>query len=367
VNDVRRVTLLAAVLWIGLHLTEALLYAEEHRSAPFLGLGVTLALLIAITSLAPLIAPQPTALTGRQGLALVVAATGMVLCVHPFLTPEGLASYANWPMGEIGVLVATLVLRECVRCAVVATTVVVVSNAVAVWNAHQVDPSIGWVEGLFLSVPPLTWLLGSLGIRAVLRRGAILREAYVRRGFTFADEERLRRAVRSADEARREELRTRVEPLLRRVEAEGATSRLRTEARLAAEDLRDTLKAGSLLTSALRDHIAEARARGVRVLVSSAPSPDEHEEPVVVTHTRALLQRVLAEAELGTTLSCRTTRRPSVTLLLVRAPTPRETARIRSVLEDALDRLGAGDAAVDALLEEYDGELLLELRQGHDD
>jgi hypothetical protein len=219
------------------------------------------------------------------------------------------------------------------------------------------------MQGLFLSVPPLTWLLGSLGIRTVLKRGAVLREAYVRRGFSFADEERLRRAVREADDARREELRTRVEPLLRRVEEEGGTSRLRTEARLAAEDLRDTLKARSLLTSSLRDQIADARARGVRVIVSSAPADRDDAEPALVDRTRELLDLLLAEVELGTTLSCRATRRPPVTVLLVRAPTARETARVRGVLETSLRALESSEGHVAALLEEYDGELLLELRQ----
>jgi hypothetical protein len=284
----------------------------------------------------------------------------MVTCVHPFLTAEGLASYANWPMGEVGVLVATLVLRECVSCAVAAALVVVASNGLAMWAA----PTLGWVQVLSLSVPPLTWLFGSLAIRSVLERGAVLREAYVRRGFTFADEERLRRAVQEADDARREELRTRVEPLLRRVQEEGATPRLRTEARLAADDLRDLLKARSLLTRSLRDQIADARARGVRVTVSSAPAEGQDAEPALVDRTRDLLELLLAEAELGTALSCRTTRHPPVTMLLVRAPTTQETARVRRVLETSLRGLGRSEDQVAAVLEEYDGELLLELRQG---
>jgi hypothetical protein len=260
-------------------------------------------------------------------------------------------------MGQVGVIVASLVLRECISCAVATTGVVMASNAVAVGAA----PGIGWIQGLFLAVPPLTWLLGSLAVLTVLRRGAALREAYVRRGFTFADEERLRRAVREADEARREELRLRVEPLLRRVAEEGATSRLRTEAHLAAEELRDSLKARSLLTRSLRDQIAGARSSGVRVMVSSAPGADA--EPALLRATRALLARVLEESEVGTTVSCRTTGRPGASLLLVRAPTERETARVRRVLEEALAEVSGPDGPVTALLEEYDGELLLELRR----
>ncbi|GAA1920116.1 hypothetical protein [Nocardioides marmoribigeumensis] len=357
-TDVRRVTLLAALLWISLHLTEAVLYADEHRSAPLLGVAILLAVVLAGASLTPLISSQPATLDLRRGSVLVVGAAAMALCVHPFLTPAGLAGYANWPMGEIGVLVATLVLRECVSCALATTVVVVASNTVAV----GLTPTVGWMQGLFLSVPPLTWLLGSLGIRSVLRRSADLREAYVRRGFTFADEERLRRAVQGADDARREELRSRVEPLLRRVEREGGTSRLRTEARLAAEDLRDTLKARSLLTRSLRDQISDARARGVRVTVSSGPATDAA-EPALLDHTRELLELLLAEAELGTTLSCRTTSGPPVTMLLVRAPTARETDRIRRVVETSGRLLERSQGGLRAVLEEYDGELLLELRQ----
>ena len=359
-NDVRRVTLLAAALWISLHLVEALLFAEEHTDHRMLGLGMTLAVLVAVASLAPLMSAEPAALDRRRGLALVLATAAMVVCVHPYLTPEGLTGYANWPMGEVGVLVATLVLRECLSCAVATTTVVVCSNALAIWAAHQTDPSVGWVQALFLSVPPLTWLLGALGIRTVLRRGALLREEYARRGFTIADEERLRLAVRAADTSRRRELRTRVEPLLRQVEAEGATARLRADARLAADDLRDTLKARSLLTGPLRDHIAEARSRGVRVTVSSAPTGGQDADPVLLARTRGLLELLLAAAGPGTSLSCRTTRRPHGSVLLVRAPTPHGSARLRRVLQEAL--AAPPDDGVHALLEEHDGELLLELR-----
>ena len=198
-TDVRRVTLLAAALWIGLHLTEALVYVGEHRRPPVLALGLVLAVLLAIASLGPLVSSQPAQLTRGQGVLLVLGASAMTLCVHPFLTADGITTYANWPMGEVGVLVATLVLRECLWGAVLTASVVITSDAVAVWAIHQDDPSVTWVQGLFLSVPPLTWLLAALGIRAVLRRGALLREEYSRRSFTFSDEERLRAEVPDLD------------------------------------------------------------------------------------------------------------------------------------------------------------------------
>lgn len=360
-NDVRRVTLVAAALWVSLHLTEALLFRQEHRSPAMLGVGMVLAVVISVASLAPLMSARPATLDPRGELALVLAATAMVLCVHPFLTPKGLTGYANWPVGEIGVLVATLVLRDSLRGAVATTVVVVLSNGIAISAAHHGHRSVGFVQVLFLSVPPLTWLLGALGIRTVLRRGALLREEYVRRGFTFADEERLRLAVRTADETRRLELRNRVEPLLHRVEVEGATTGLRAEARLVADDLRDSLKARSLLTGPLRDHVGEARARGVRVTLSSAPDAGQSADAVLLDRTRSVLELVLAEADPGYAISCRTTRRPPVSLLLVRAPTWLGTERMRRVLYASIST--APDDGMHALLEENDGELLLELRQ----
>jgi hypothetical protein len=362
VTDVRRVTLLAAVLWIGLHLTEALVYAHEHRNPPVLALGILLAALVAFASLGPLFSSEPAELTRGRGFLLVLGATATMLCVHPFLTPAGLITYANWPMGEVGVLIATLVLRECLWGAVLATAVSITSNAVAVWGVHQGDASVGWVQGLFLSVPPLTWLLASLGIRAVLRRGARLREEYSRRSFTFTDEERLRAEVRAGDEARRRELRTRIEPLLGRVAQEGATPELRAQARLAAQDLRDTLKARSLLTAELRDHIATARARGVRVTVSTAGT-DTAARPSLVIHARELLELALARAETGATLSCRVVHDPPSALLLVRSATTERTDQVRELLQTSLRTLRRADPALDAVLEEHDGELLLELRE----
>ena len=106
-------TLLAASLWVALHLTEAVRNADQHRSTVALTVAVVLALALAGFALAPLLssrAPQP--LDPRVGGVVAAAAAAMVLCVHPFLTPDGLSGYANWPMGEIGVLVASLVLRE---------------------------------------------------------------------------------------------------------------------------------------------------------------------------------------------------------------------------------------------------------------
>jgi hypothetical protein len=362
VTDVRRVTLLAAALWIGLHLTEAVAYAGEHRSPPLLALGILLAVLVAAASLGPLFSSQPAALTRGQGLLLVLGATAMTLCVHPFLTADGIRTYANWPMGEVGVLNATLVLRECLWGAALTAWVVIASNAVAVWALHQDDPSVGWVQGLFLSVPPLTWLLASLGIRAVLRRGALLREEYSRRSFTFSDEERLRAEVRAGDDARHRELRTRVEPLLGRVAEEGATPELRAQARLAAQDLRDMLKARSLLTAELRDHIATARARGVRVTVSTAGTEPEV-RPSLVAHARELLELALARAEHASTVSCRVTHDPPTALLLVGSASTQEIDQVRELLQTSLRSLRRADPSLDAVLEEYDGELLLELRE----
>lgn len=357
-TGVRRMTLLAASLWVALHLTQAVHHADQHRSDVALAVALVLALGLSAFALAPLLSPRtPEALDPRVGGVVTAASVLLVLCVHPFLSASGLSGYANWPMGLSGVLVASLVLREGAGWAAATAVVVVTGNAVAVGAA----PGVGWVRGLSLAVPPLTWLLGSLAIRAVLRRSAVLREAYVRRGFTFADEERLRRAVREADEVRRHELRSRVEPLLRRVAEQGADETLRAEARLAAEDLRDSLKARSLLTRSLRDQVGAARARGVTVVVSSAHDADEQAEPALIGATRTLLERVLVSAVPGTTVSCRTTVRPDATLLLVRAPDETETARAHTLLDEALHEIE--EPSVAALLEEYDGELLLELRR----
>ena len=126
-------------------------------------------------------------------------------------------------------------------------------------------------------------------------------------------------------------------------------------------DLRDSLKARSLLTGQLRDHVGEARARGVRVTLSSAPDAGQSFDAVLLDRTRSVLELVLAEADPGYAVSCRTTRRPPVSLLLVRAPTWLGTERMRRVLYASIST--APDDGVQALLEEHDGELLLELRQ----
>jgi hypothetical protein len=365
VTDVRRVSLVAALLWVGLHLGQALVYADEHRHPAVLLVAVAIAILIAGATLVPLVSPEPAELSLPSGLALVGAAVVMLLCVHPWLTPEGVAGFANWPTGEIGILVATLVLRDRVECGVLAALAAVVSNAVAVLTIGHDDPAGGWLPALLLAAPPLTWLFGSLGVRAVLRRDLLLREAYVQRAFGFADEERLRAAVTSADTARRRELLGRIEPLLERVVVQGATPSLRAEASASAQDLRDTLKARSLLTRALRDTIAAARARGVRVTVSSdLDRHDEHDQDDgtawLLHATRGVLESVLLQVGSGTAVSCRTTTGPPSTVLLVRPPATHRTADVRRVLESATAAVRR--AGRDVLLEEHDGEVLLELR-----
>lgn len=357
-TDVRRVTLVAAALWLALHLAQALFYADVHARPALLAVAIVLAAVTSTVAVLPLLSETTPATHPLTSALLVAGGVAVSACVTPFLAPAALLTSANWPNGGVGLVVAALVLRRCIPCAAVLTAALVGISTAAVAH-HEDDPALTWLDAGWLAVSPVTWFLGAVGVELVLRRGARLREEYVRRGDTFDHEAHLRSRVSAADAERHRELRQRALPILARIAAEGSTPRLRAEAHLTAEALRDGLKARSLLTQALRDEIAEARARGVRVTVSTT-MPDTDEEPPLLLRTREVLGRLLAEAELGSTVSCRYTVEPLAAVLLVGAPTARETSRLKEVLAEVSS--GPREGRLSVSLEEYDGEVLLELR-----
>ncbi len=343
-TSVRRVTLIAAVIWILLHLSHAVVFSGQHRQPVLLVLAVVLALTADAVALAPLFKEQEPRLEPVLGMLLAGSAVVVTAGVTPFLTPHGLVGYANWPMGGLTVLVAALTIRSCLPAALLAATGMIAVNAISVWRVHAAHPDIGLTDALLLSVPVVTWLTGALAVRSLVARSQEMTEAYRRRQLDTEAQALATRAVREADDQRRADLRTRVLPLLERLaERPGPlTDRDRTEASAVAQSLRDDLRARSLLTPRLREQIVAARARGVRVSLSSDRGPSEDDDALLVL-VRDILADLLGTLPDHTSLTCRITSQPDpVCVLVVGEIAPDQAQR---VADRVLARTGAVPAA----------------------
>jgi len=112
-TPLRRACLIAATIWVGLHLFLAAAYAADHRSLPVLVLATIVASTATGVALRPLFlsaaSPSPWPV---ETWGLAAAPAGTALLVAPFLGVDGITGYANWPMGGMCVVIAALVFRR---------------------------------------------------------------------------------------------------------------------------------------------------------------------------------------------------------------------------------------------------------------
>jgi hypothetical protein len=358
-SQVQLVTLTAACAWIALHAGHALVFMGDN-SAPLLMLALLLAALAAhAVALAPLLRQQEPRLDRVTGLLLASTAVGVAAGVQPFLTPEGLTGFANWPMGLMGVLIAALSMRHRAGCAALAALGMTSVNTVAFWQAAPHHTSISVTEAVYLGVPPLTWWLGSLGVRSLLDRSETMVEQYRRRHLDFDAEAAITQALRESDAVRRTDLRARVLPLLQRL-AEGSgpvDEQSRAEAQRIAASLRDDLKARSLLTNWLRDLVAQARDRGVQVSLSCDAELVTDEGRRLLELTRASLTESLPLLGDGVSVTCRVTGGPPAAVLVVNTVDPATVARIGA----GIRRVGDVTGDVEVTVEEIEDGVMVHL------
>jgi hypothetical protein len=273
-TTLRQACLVAAVLWVGMHLWHGFMYLDRH-AVPALGvLALCLGAAVSLWAAAPLV-------TGRAPLgqpsALVVAVAGVAvaLLVCPFLDGAGVRSYANWPPGGLGVLIAALVMRGRPRHAfglAGATCVIVIACVI---RTAGFDPV--WCASL--CVPPALWLGSALLVRRSLDRASAVVSRY-----TVAAAEATRHMRDSMTRElnarmRRDDLEREVLPLLHRL----ATTHTLTSSQMDAcahlgQQLRDDLGARYLLDAELREVLATARAHGtsVRIMDDRADPGEGH-------------------------------------------------------------------------------------------
>ena len=359
-SSVQMVTLAAACAWIATYTAYAIAFHEDNRRPWLMAVVLVLALTADAVALAPLFTHKKPHLD--RGLAVLLAVTAIVVAagVVPFLAPQGLSGYANWPIGGMCVLIAALAMRHRGGAAALAVLGLTTVNTVSVWRASSEDPAIvGAPSGTFLAVLPFTWWLAALAVRLMLDRSQAMVEEYRRRQVGLAAEALLSGAVRESEDQRRLDLRAQVLPLLERL-AQGSgpvDSASRAEATRVATSLRDDLRARSLLTRSLRELVASARDRGVWVSLSCDPGLTSESAHELVTLARVALTGVLPALGQSATLTCRVTSCPPAALLVVNGVGAETVAE----LADALRATATGIPGAALTLDDLDQELVAHL------
>lgn len=309
---VNRACLVTGALWLSMHVWHGLLFLDR-RSVPALGL-VALGLCVAATAYAasPLVTGRLTLSSGKA-VALVAAGLTSAGLVLPFLDARAMQSYANWPVGALGPLLAALVMR---RRPGWALALALGFCALIVVVAYHDDAATSWDISMCFS--PLFWL-----------GAAVL----VRRIFDWTDaaiggyDETERQARQSAEvtaareqvaNARRLELRRDVIPLLERIAAgEPLPDVERETCGVLAARLRDDLRARVILSSEVKRLLTDARRAGTRVKVL-----DDRDIPVddgVARDARRLIQATI-EHLVGAEVTYRISADGTAITLVARAP-----------------------------------------------
>lgn len=262
----RLAALLIAVLWVGLHVSIALLHLSDTRAPmlDLLALGAVAGL--SAWGLSPLV-------TGRRAMSSVgawvyaVGAGLFPLLVCPFVVPGEVLDVASWTPGMLGLLAAVLVLRDRLAPAVLVTvlgTAVIVASYLFASTRH----GSGLLASAVLTCAlPAAWLAASWGCRTLATRtGATIAGYWAAEAEARVQEASARGATRLA-EARRAELVEVARPLLQRIAAQRdlLDAAFRARCRAVEQQLRDDLMARALIDPRVRGSVRAARRRGVVV------------------------------------------------------------------------------------------------------
>lgn len=263
-SRLQQACLSAAVMWVGMHLWHGWTSLDRH-AAP--GLGVA-ALVIAASASAWAASPL---ITGRDELSRATASVqalmgvAVTVMVLPYLDTAGIRSYADWPAGGLGVLIAALVMRGR-RAHAGALTGFVCS--VIVVRVTQTAGAIDPVWSLSLCVPPLLWLGATALVRHVFDRASSAVQLYAA-AETQAEERADAASRREADASdRRRALEREALPLLRELAASCSITReLARSCEQLELRLRDDLRGHAVLDADIRRLLHNARAAGTIVSV----------------------------------------------------------------------------------------------------
>jgi hypothetical protein len=262
-TQLQRACLLGAILWTGMHSWHAVVHLHTHP-VPSLAISAIVLCGIATTFAAAPLVTGHERLSNRAALVLASAGAVVALLVAPFLTGPDVRSYANWPAGGLGVLIAALVLRRRVRYAIALAGASCAVIVLAVIRTGGWDPA--WITSL--CIPPLLWLGSSILVLWIFDRSATAVDGYMSATSKAELLGRISAAREESATRHRSELTGDVIPVLRRLSvssAIGADTAAQC-ARLEAE-LRDRLRAGNLLTAPVRRLIADLRSSGASISV----------------------------------------------------------------------------------------------------
>ncbi|CAN5197091.1 hypothetical protein BH09ACT12_BH09ACT12_28740 [soil metagenome] len=321
-TSVRRVCLAAAASWVLMHLVLGALYVDATTQPSLYVAAMVLAAAATFMALEPFLgwAPLP------RGWDVVVVASGSLgstLLVLPFLPDHTVTTYASWPLGASGVCIAGLVLRGRSVERVAAIGLALVQAALPWASRRWWGDDVSAVDAIFLGVPPVLWLLSTLGLDAILGQADLVVDRYWTKSVGSVAALHAAEDEETVVAARLVELRHRATPLLIRL-ADGAVvdEGLAREAFDTAAALRDDLRARSILDDRLRHAVAQARARGAEIVLDAdplLPDADHAHAELVAEASRALLD-ILPKLEHADQLSLRVRADPPSAVLVM---TPR--------------------------------------------
>jgi len=277
---IHRTCLAAATLWVALHVTLGILYVDQVRDLRLFVLALGLFLLLSAAAVRPLL--RPAVSESRNALVtLAVGAPAVELISLLALNDGGATSYANWAAGGTGLLLGALVFRSAGRLAF-GSSICVIAIQTGIYAARPGPSEIDIPTAVLLAVPPQLWLAASWGLRWTLRHSEALalllesRAAAANLAGATIEQAANERASRFA------ELEREVLPYLRAITNDSMpeSDAARRQARELTAKLRDGLRARGLLDDSVRESLTAARARGIRVSLSSEPEAHRTAEGV---------------------------------------------------------------------------------------
>ncbi len=284
---VRWALLVAAAIWVILHVVLGLLSTAHVRHPVLYGTCLAAYLVLAAIAVAPLVGE-----VGVRRWAVVSLLLGgpfiELLSLHA-LYDGGAFGYANWAAGGVSVFIPALVFRGVPVGWVALSAVGVITAQTVICVARPGAGGLDLTALVMLAVPPQLWFAASWAIRRILLRRYALtarlasrahRESATADRELWAREQQLRRA----------ELREVLNFLVLVRDGLALDVGVRRQAAELARSHRDALRARALLDPQVRAAVGAARARGVVVALSSERSEADSMARVVRRLLPGLLQ-----------------------------------------------------------------------------
>lgn len=270
----QRACMSAAVLWVGMHLWHAVAALEAHPHRPAAIAAMALCVAASAWAISPL-ATGSENLSATKAQILAAAGVAVAVLVTPFLDAQAVRSYANWPPGALGVLIAALVMR---RRSEHASGVAACVCLLTLGSVNSDGLDLVW--SVSLCIPPLLWLGATILVRRLFDRTASALDRYGVITARAKAEAELDASRETSASKRRSELEQHVVPLLRALSTTNGTTiapELQGACAAMEAQLRDDLRGRYILTESLRTLLNQLRGVGTEVRIVDDRADPNHD------------------------------------------------------------------------------------------